>query len=86
MQSLTGHKLGIIRSEKHCGTGDFLRASHAPERNCSRRFGEFLLAAAVTRLSRVGQPRRNRIDPDPDGASSKAIARVIDSTPPLLAT
>lgn len=86
MQGLAGHKPRVVRGQKNRRVRNFLRAAHAPEGNCPRRLGELGLAAPVTRLGGVGQSGRDGIDPDPVRASSSAIARVIDNTPPLLAT
>src|SRR5215471_2732179 len=65
MQSLSGNEAGVVGGQKHRGARDFFGAGHTPERYCTRHLDEFLFAAAITRLRRVGEPRRDRIDPDP---------------------
>ena len=76
----------MTRRQKHRCLGDLVRLRHTSERDRARHLDDFRLAAAIPRLGRVRKPGRDRIDPDAIGASSNAIARVSDRTPPLLAT
>ena len=86
MQGLSGHKTGVVRREKNRRVRNFFRMGDAPKG----------IARAASASSASPLPYRGwAVSVRPGamaltliryGASSSAIARVIETTPPLLAT